>query len=56
MESTTVSIPGYRISEQLYNGSRTLLYRGYREAESLRVFRGNRERATGNRENSCLKT
>ena len=34
---TLVSIPGYRISEELYNGSRTLVYRGYREADSLPV-------------------
>ncbi|MGF2010755.1 serine/threonine protein kinase, partial [Nostoc sp. DedVER01b] len=32
-----VSIPGYRISEELYNGSRTIVYRGYREADSLPV-------------------
>ncbi|MEH2261907.1 trifunctional serine/threonine-protein kinase/ATP-binding protein/sensor histidine kinase [Nostoc sp.] len=37
MVSTLVSIPGYRISEQLYNGSRTLVYRGYRETDSLPV-------------------
>ncbi|MEH2065068.1 MAG: ATP-binding sensor histidine kinase [Nostoc sp.] len=37
MVSTTVSIPGYKISEQLYNGSRTLVYRGYRDADSLLV-------------------
>ncbi|MEH1791062.1 MAG: protein kinase, partial [Nostoc sp.] len=37
MVSTLVSIPGYRISEELYNGSRTLVYRGYRETDSLRV-------------------
>ena len=37
MVSTTVSIPGYKISEQLYNGSRTLVYRGYRDADSLPV-------------------
>lgn len=34
---TTVSIPGYKVSEQLYNGSRTLVYRGYRETDSLPV-------------------
>ncbi|MEH1935260.1 MAG: AAA family ATPase [Nostoc sp.] len=32
-----VSIPGYRIYDLLYNGSRTLVYRGYRETDSLRV-------------------
>lgn len=34
---TTVSIPGYKVSEQLYNGSRTLVYRGYRETDLLPV-------------------
>ncbi|MBN3923463.1 ATP-binding sensor histidine kinase [Nostoc sp. NMS4] len=33
MVSTTVSIPGYQVSEQLYNGSRTLVYRGDRETD-----------------------
>ncbi|MEH1822360.1 MAG: AAA family ATPase [Nostoc sp.] len=37
MVSTLVSIPGYRISEELYNGSRTLVYRGVRETDSLPV-------------------
>ncbi|MEA5599953.1 AAA family ATPase [Nostoc sp. UHCC 0252] len=37
MISTLVNIPGYRISEELYNGSRTLVYRGYRETDSLPV-------------------
>ncbi|AFY44036.1 ATP-binding sensor histidine kinase [Nostoc sp. PCC 7107] len=37
MVSIFVSIPGYRISEELYNGSRTVVYRGYREADSLPV-------------------
>ncbi len=37
MVSTIVSIPGYQISEELYNGSRTLVYRGYRETDSLPV-------------------
>ncbi len=37
MVSTLVSIPGYHISEELYNGSRTVVYRGYREADSLPV-------------------
>jgi predicted ATPase/signal transduction histidine kinase len=32
-----VSIPGYRISEEIYNGLRTLVYRGYRETDSLPV-------------------
>ncbi|MEH1896617.1 MAG: AAA family ATPase [Nostoc sp.] len=37
MISTFVSIPGYRISQELYNGSRTLVYRGYRETDELPV-------------------
>ncbi|MFN6460750.1 MAG: AAA family ATPase [Nostoc sp. DedVER02] len=37
MVNTFVSIPGYRISQKLYNGSRTLVYRGYREIDSLPV-------------------
>ncbi|MEH1822361.1 MAG: ATP-binding sensor histidine kinase [Nostoc sp.] len=37
MVSTIVNIPGYRISEELYNGSRTLVYRGVRETDSLPV-------------------
>ncbi|WP_414859174.1 ATP-binding protein [Nostoc sp. KVJ3] len=37
MVSTLVNIPGYRISDELYNGSRTLVYRGYRENDSLPV-------------------
>jgi len=37
MISTPVNIPGYRITEELYNGSRTLVYRGYREADSLPI-------------------
>ncbi|MEH1827893.1 MAG: AAA family ATPase [Nostoc sp.] len=37
MVSTFVNIPGYRISEELYNGSRTLVYRGYRETDELPV-------------------
>lgn len=32
-----LSIPGYRLDEELYNGSRTLVYRGYREIDSLPV-------------------
>ncbi|QLE44276.1 GAF domain-containing protein [Nostoc sp. C052] len=35
--SIPVSIPGYYITEELYNGSRTLVFRGYRETDSLRV-------------------
>ncbi|MEH2195258.1 MAG: AAA family ATPase [Nostoc sp.] len=37
MINPLVNIPGYRISEELYNGSRTLVYRGYRENDSLPV-------------------
>jgi len=37
MNNTTVSIPGYRISEEVYNGSRTLVYRGYRKTDELPV-------------------
>ncbi|MEH2261903.1 trifunctional serine/threonine-protein kinase/ATP-binding protein/sensor histidine kinase [Nostoc sp.] len=37
MLHTIVSIPGYHLAEELYNGSRTLVYRGYREADSLPV-------------------
>lgn len=37
MVSPLVTIPGYKINEQLYNGSRTLVYRGYRETDSLPV-------------------
>ncbi|MEH1783933.1 MAG: AAA family ATPase [Nostoc sp.] len=37
MVSNLVHIPGYKVSEELYNGSRTLVYRGYREINSLPV-------------------
>ena len=37
MVSTQVSIPGYHISEQLYNGSRTQVYRGIRENDEKPV-------------------
>ncbi|MHC5767699.1 MAG: ATP-binding sensor histidine kinase [Nostoc sp.] len=37
MFSTQVSILGYEVSEELYNGPRTLVYRGYRETDSLPV-------------------
>ncbi|MGV0108466.1 Protein kinase [Nostoc sp. DSM 114160] len=37
MVSTFVNIPGYKVNEELYNGSRTLVYRGYRESDSLPV-------------------
>ncbi|BAY23413.1 two-component hybrid sensor and regulator [Calothrix sp. NIES-2100] len=34
---TPVYISGYHLSEQLYNGSRTLVYQGYRENDALPV-------------------
>ncbi|MEH2135875.1 ATP-binding sensor histidine kinase [Nostoc sp.] len=37
MVSIFINIPGYRISEELYNGSRTLVYRGVRETDSLPI-------------------
>ncbi|MEH2078248.1 MAG: AAA family ATPase [Nostoc sp.] len=37
MVSTRVNIPGYKVSEELYDGSRTIVYRGYRETDSLPV-------------------
>ncbi|MFN6481724.1 MULTISPECIES: AAA family ATPase [unclassified Nostoc] len=37
MVSTRVNIPGYQVSEELYNGSKTIVYRGYRETDSLPV-------------------
>jgi serine/threonine protein kinase len=37
MASTQVSIPGYYLREELYNGSRTLVYRATREIDSLPV-------------------
>ncbi|MEH2453754.1 ATP-binding sensor histidine kinase [Nostoc sp.] len=37
MVTTLVTIPGYQVKEQLYNGSKTLVYRGYRETDSLPV-------------------
>ncbi|MEH1966110.1 trifunctional serine/threonine-protein kinase/ATP-binding protein/sensor histidine kinase [Nostoc sp.] len=37
MASTQVSISGYHVSEQLYNGSRTLVYRGYKETDQQPV-------------------
>ncbi len=37
MVSTQVNIPGYQVSEELYNGSRTLVYRAVREIDSLPV-------------------
>ncbi len=32
-----LTIPGYQFSEELYNGSRTLVYRGYREIDNKPV-------------------
>ena len=37
MVTNLVSIPGYEINEELYNGSRTVVYGGYREVDSLPV-------------------
>ncbi|WP_442940561.1 serine/threonine protein kinase [Nostoc sp.] len=37
MVSTLVSIPGYYATEEIYNGSRTLVYRGYRETDHKAV-------------------
>ena len=37
MISTQVSIPGYQVTEELYNGSRTIVYRAFRETDSLPV-------------------
>ncbi|ALF56049.1 hypothetical protein ACX27_29490 [Nostoc piscinale CENA21] len=37
MIDTLVKIPGYSISEQLYNGSRTQVYRGHREVDQQPV-------------------
>jgi predicted ATPase/signal transduction histidine kinase len=37
MASTQVSMSGYHISEQLYNGSRTLVYRGYKKTDQQPV-------------------
>ncbi|WP_442940609.1 hypothetical protein [Nostoc sp.] len=33
MASTLVSIAGYHVTEEIYNSSRTLVYRGYRETD-----------------------
>ncbi|MBD2440274.1 ATP-binding sensor histidine kinase [Nostoc sp. FACHB-110] len=37
MMSSLFSIPGYNLTEELYNGSRTLVYRAVRESDSLSV-------------------
>ncbi|AKG22074.1 ATP-binding sensor histidine kinase [Calothrix sp. 336/3] len=37
MVTTLVSIPGYQVSEQIYDGSRTQVYRCIRETDSLPV-------------------
>ncbi|MBF2016275.1 MAG: AAA family ATPase [Rivularia sp. T60_A2020_040] len=37
MVSISINIPGYQISEQLYNGCKTLVYRAIREVDSLPV-------------------
>ena len=33
----TVSFPGYQVGEQIYNGSRTLVYRGWRDSDQKPV-------------------
>ncbi|WP_243713900.1 serine/threonine-protein kinase [Nostoc sp. 106C] len=33
MVSTLARIPGYNVTEEIYNGSRTLVYRGYRQTD-----------------------
>ncbi|MBD2387084.1 trifunctional serine/threonine-protein kinase/ATP-binding protein/sensor histidine kinase [Cylindrospermum sp. FACHB-282] len=38
MVSTQVNIPGYQVNEELYNGSRTIVYRGYRKIDSVPVI------------------
>ncbi|WP_442938342.1 ATP-binding protein [Nostoc sp.] len=37
MVATFARIPGYNLTEQIYNGSRTVVYRAVREIDSLRV-------------------
>ncbi|MEH2220600.1 MAG: protein kinase [Nostoc sp.] len=37
MFSKQINVPGYHLSQELYNGSRTLVYRGYREADQQPV-------------------
>ncbi|MBW4612987.1 MAG: AAA family ATPase [Desmonostoc vinosum HA7617-LM4] len=37
MISSQASIPKYQVTEEIYNGSRTVVYRGYRETDSLPV-------------------
>ncbi|AKG24197.1 ATP-binding sensor histidine kinase [Calothrix sp. 336/3] len=37
MITTQLSIPGYQVNEQLYDGLRTVVYRGYRETDNLSV-------------------
>lgn len=37
MIATQVSIPEYKVNEKLYDGSRTVVYRGYREVDGKPV-------------------
>ncbi|AFZ02801.1 AAA family ATPase [Calothrix sp. PCC 6303] len=37
MLTTQVNIPGYQVDKQIYNGCKTIVYRGYRESDSLPV-------------------
>ncbi|MDF5723825.1 MAG: AAA family ATPase [Rhizonema sp. PD37] len=38
MDRTLVSIPGYQVSQEIYNSSKTLVYRGYRETDQKPVI------------------
>ncbi|MDY7013352.1 MAG: AAA family ATPase, partial [Cyanobacteriota bacterium] len=38
MTSTAIALPGYRVTELLHESSRTLVYRGYREADQKPVI------------------
>ncbi|KYC39237.1 hypothetical protein WA1_31330 [Scytonema hofmannii PCC 7110] len=33
LSNTVVAVPGYRITQQIYSGSKTLVYRGVREQD-----------------------
>ena len=37
MVEATVNIPGYRVLEQIYTGTRTLVYRGLRKQDQKPV-------------------
>ncbi|MDF5716166.1 MAG: AAA family ATPase [Rhizonema sp. NSF051] len=38
MDRTLVSIPGYQVSQEIYNSSKTIVYRGYRETDQKPVI------------------